>query len=265
MGKLVAFWSPYGGVAKVTSSLCAIAGSFGIQYPEMDVAICSALSDSFGPEEYLIECRSAEFFREVYKRAGIEDLKLHFRQEALSSEIIRRSAVSLKMKSLFLYPDSYAENTLDDIRFQLLTKTLKEEFSLVFLDVGNKDKKQRMRFLESADLIVVVLPQARRYREDFFTNKKILFGKKQFCILQSGYLGKYRTGETWYFREVRQDSDEMVGYIPMNTDFFYALEQGKTLEYFYRNQFAGKKEDNYEFIIQTKKAAERISKKLFLC
>jgi len=265
MGKLVVFWSPYAGAAKVTSSLCAIAGSFGMQYPEVDVAICSALSDSFGPEEYLIERRNAEFFRGVYKRAGIEDLKLHFRQEVLSSEMIRRSAVSLKIKSLFLYPNNSAEKAPDDICFQLLTQTLKKEFNLVFLEVGNKDKKQMSRFFESADLIVVVLPQARRYREAFLANKEILFGKKQFCVLQSGHLGKCCSGGNWYFREVRHNDGETVGFIPINTEFFYALEQGKTLDFFYRNQLAGKKEDNYEFIIQTKKAAEGIRKKLFIC
>ena len=266
MGKLVVFWSPYIGVAKVTASLCVIVGSFGVHYPETDVAICSALSNFYGPEEYLIDQSNTEFIKNIYKKTGIDVLKLHFRQAMLSSEIIRNSAVSLKMKSLFLYPNSTcAEKEVDDITFQLMTETLKEEYELVFLDLGSGEQDQKVHFLEHADLIITVLPEARRYRTHFLENYETLLTKKRCCILIGGYLGKLFLAHKNYFSEKRQDKKcETIGMIPLNMDYFKALEWGKTLDFFYRNQCPGKKEDNYEFIVQTKNAMEGIRKKIFL-
>jgi len=235
-----------------------------LQYPEIDVAICSALSDSIGPEQYLTEQKNKELLWNVYKKMGIEDLKLHFRQEILSPEIVRRSAISLKMNSLFLYPDNSKDKMLDDIHFQLLTKTLKQEYDLIFLDLGNRKKDQTLRFLETADFVVIVFPQARRYLEEFLINKELILKKDRCGILFSGYLGECYIGQNRHFPEAKQNIGETIGVIPMNTAFFAALEQGRTLDFFYRNQQAEKKEDNYGFIVQTKKAAERIRKKLFV-
>lgn len=266
MGKLVVFWSPYTGAAKVTASLCAIAGSFGMLYPEIDVAICSVLSNFCGPEEYLTDQRNTEFKRSVYKKSGIDVLKLYFRQAMLSSEIIRRNAVPLKMNSLFLYPNSAsAEKGADDITFRLITQTIKQEYELTFLDLGNGEQNQEIKFLESADYIIIVLPQAQRYRCRFVKENKELLAKKQCGILLGGCIGKSCRERKNNFKEKKQeDEGETIGMIPLNQDFFNALESGKTIDFLYRNQCAEKKEDNYEFIVQTKKAVERIRKKLFL-
>ena len=45
MGKLVVFWSPCEGKSKVTSSMCAVAGMFGAEYPEYSIAISHIGSD----------------------------------------------------------------------------------------------------------------------------------------------------------------------------------------------------------------------------
>ncbi|MBQ8039278.1 MAG: hypothetical protein IJ274_05325, partial [Lachnospiraceae bacterium] len=45
MGKIIAFWSPFVGKAKVTSSMCAIAGIFGAEFPEYSIAITHIGSD----------------------------------------------------------------------------------------------------------------------------------------------------------------------------------------------------------------------------
>lgn len=264
MGKQVVFWSPYAGVSKVTASLCAIAGIFGMQYPELDIAISSVASDIVGPEEYLTERRYAEIFKDGYKRQGMESLKFHFRQAQLSSEVIRRNSIQLKMKTLFLYSGIFAGKE-DTITFQLLTQTLRQEYDLVFLDLGNREQIQTQGFLDTADLIVVVLPQSQWYWEDFFTFKNQLLTDKQYCVLIGGYMRKSVFSKKYYYIEQSQGPTcKIAGVIPMNTDFMEAMSEGKILDFLFRNQRARKKEDNYEFIVQTKKAAERIREKLFL-
>jgi len=264
MGKLVVFWSPYAGVAKVTASLCAVACGFGMQYPEAEVAICSVGPGLVRPEEYLLEQRTGEFSGNVYGMAGIENLKLNFRKTMLSPEIIRRSAVSLKMKSLFVYPGNSLDGELDEISVRLLEQTLKQEFDCVFLDLGNGKQSQETHFLELADLIVVVLPQAQRYYRDFLEKKNDFFKNGRYCILFGGYLGKYPSGRKLHALVTGNDVLKEAGVIPLNTGFFRAMEERNVVDFFYRNQRAGKKEENYEFISQTKKAAKEIRRNLFL-
>ena len=52
--------------------------------------------------------------------------------------------------------------------------------------------------------------------------------------------------------------------IPLNAGYLDAMSEGRTLEFFLKNQWVEKKEENYEFIVQAKKAAECFQRKLFL-
>ena len=56
MGKLVTFWSPFIGQAKVTSSMCAIVAAFAMQYPELEIALSHTQPESIELEERL-DCR----------------------------------------------------------------------------------------------------------------------------------------------------------------------------------------------------------------
>ncbi len=264
MGKLVAFWSPFIGQAKVTSSLCAIAGGFGIQYPEISVAISHITSTSMDLEEKLDNRSGMEVRRELYSKTGISALKLNYRHAMLTSEKIRRSAIPLRMKSLFLYPNVEQESETDNLTFRLLTENLKQEYDVVFLDLESGKKERSLRFLKAADLVVVVMPQAPEYW-DFFEQEMELLEGVAFCTILGGHLEKSKYGKVYYSRKKDvKEKGKPVGEIPMNAGFMDAMSEGRTLDYFFRNQQIKKKEENYEFMAKTQKAAECIRKKLFL-
>jgi len=261
MGKLIAFWSPYVGKAKVTSSLCAIAGTFGLEYPELSVAISHGLQSGTDLEEKLFSMETWEEQCELYKKTGIAALKLHCRQGILSAEKIRRSGISLCMKSLYLYPCTETAGEREALTIQLLTKTIKNEFDLVFLDLKSGVYQENECFFEAADLLVVVLPQETVYLERFLQNYGQALADKEYCFLLGGYLEKSKCRCYQRNKELRQ---KIAGVIPNNVGFLDAMAEGKALDYFMKNWRLNKKEENYEFIVQTKKSAEYLRKKIFV-
>ena len=89
MGKLVTFWSPYVGQAKVTSTLCAVLGALGMQYPEFEIAIGHTKADSIELEERLDDRFCLENKKELYEKTGVSALTLNYMQAVLTSEKIR--------------------------------------------------------------------------------------------------------------------------------------------------------------------------------
>lgn len=263
MGKLVTFWSPYIGKAKVTSSMCAIMGMFGILYPGISVAISHTNQNSLELETKLEPSTEGGKNRELYSKSGITALKLHCRQAKLTSEKIRRNAIPLRMKSLYLYPNS--EQNSDKLGFQLLTETLKDEFDLVALDLENGEKEYSRSVLECSDLIVVVLPQNPCYWTAFWKEEERYLEGRNYLILLGGFLQTSRCSTHFFIKQIeRCTKNRMAGVIPINKDFFDALTTGRVLDFFFRNQYIQKKEENYEFIIQTQRAAKQIRNALFL-
>lgn len=263
MGKLITFWSPYTGKAKVTSSVCAIVGMLGLLYPELSVAISHTHPNSIELEEKLDAPKEAGKQQEMYRKWGINLLKLYCRQAKLTTEKIRRSAISLCMKSLYLYPNS--ERHMDNLDYQLLTETLKEEFDLVVLDLENGEGEASRSFLDSADLIVVVLPQDPGCWNVFWKKWGIFLEGRNYLILFGGFLETSRYSTRFSIKLIDKNTKgRMAGVIPINKAFFDAMTTGRTLDFFFRNQYVRKKEENYEFIIQTKRAAEKIKNALFV-
>lgn len=265
MGKLVTFWSPYIGQAKVTATLCAVAGSFGMLYPEMDVALCQAVPGKLELESKLDSRDSIEERSNLYAKLGISALSLNYMQEMLTSEKIRRCALPLLMRSLYLYPHLEKENADKELTFHLLSNCLVKEFDLLFLDLKSGYDKTSLRYMEAADLVVVVLPQAPIYWSDFFNDLEEHFTGKNLVVILGASLGKSRYSIQYYERKkLYMEKIVLAGAVPLNVGYMDALAEGNTLHFLLRNQFVRKKEENYEFIFQAKKTAETIRKILFL-
>jgi len=263
MGKLVTFWSPYAGKAKVTSSMCAIAAQFGMHYPELDIAVSHTGAADFTLEEKIdVRIGNAEKMHEIYKRTGVSALKTTYRSASLTSEKIRRSSIPLRMKSLFLYPNAEIKN--DRFSFVLLSEVLKKEFDIVFLDLVSGIQEDTLQYLEVSDMIVAVLPQETAYLAKFRKEKGYYPDDKKICVIVGGYINTAKCGKRFLQRQIDLEKNVFCGVIPLNNGFFDAMTEGRTLDFFYRNQRMRRNEENYEFIAQTKEAAENIRKKLFI-
>lgn len=264
MGKLVAFWSPYAGKAKVTSSLCAIAGMFGAEYPEYSIAISHIGSDCMELGGKL-DCRYRDSVKkELYGKSGIASLKMNFRQAMLTTDKVRRSAIPLIMKSLFFYPN-VDEKQYDELTYHISTEVIPDEFDAVFLDLKSGLNTYSRKLIEMADVVIVVLPQEPNLWDSFLSHEAESLSKKKYYILLGGCLENSKFGRNYYSRRKGEKlHGELIGEIPINTGFFDAMAEGRTLDFFYKNQRVRKKEENYEFIFQTKKAVRFLRKYIFL-
>lgn len=264
MGKIIAFWSPFVGKAKVTSSMCAIAGIFGAEFPEYSIAITHIGSDctDLGKKlDYRYENIPKE---EIYEKSGISSLKLNVRQAMLTAEKVRHSGIPLIMKSLFFYPNM-EEMKYDELIHFIITKVMANEFDAVFLDLKSGKSSDLLHWINAADLVVVVLPQDPFSWKNFETYEtEYLTGKKYFILL-GGYMENSKFNKTCYMRKTKGNiQGELLGEVPLNIGFFDAMAEGRTLDFIYKNQKVRKKEENYEFIFQTKRAANILRKNIFI-
>lgn len=260
MGKLITFWSPYQGKAKVTSSMCAVAGMLGILYPECEIAISHTSHGSVCLEEKLDSGIQAENKKSLYERMGITALTLNGMQAALTPEKIKRCAVPLFVKSLYLYPAAGADYS-KDVVFSILTECIRQEFAAVFLDLETGWNEVSLRYMRASDFIMIVLPQEPECMEVMWSEKMELLEQIPKACLIGGYLENSRYSLNYFIRKSDgRSKGRFVGAVPMNVAFLDSMIRGKTLEFLLRNLLARKKEENYEFIVQTKKAAEYIKR-----
>ena len=172
MGKLITFWSPYPGQAKVTSTMCAVAGALGMQYPELEIALSHTNYASTELEERLEYRLTREEKKELYEKTGLSSLAINYMQAVLTPEKIRHCAIPLLMRSLYLFPGIGRKEISEELLYQLLTEHLTEEFSAVFLDLGSGRKELSLRLMKAAEIAVVVLPQYPPCWEKFFSEEE---------------------------------------------------------------------------------------------
>lgn len=265
MGKLITFWSPYAGQSKVTSTMCAIAGALGVQYPELELAITQTKPGTTELADCLDFRNRPGERKELYEKFGLQALALNYRQAVLTSERIRHCAIPLLHRSIYLFPGPGKRYTMDEVQVRLITENLVREFPAVLLDLESGWTEESLRFMKTADTVVVVLPQNILCWNRFFKEDITRLEGKEVCIMLGGYLEKSKYGPG-YFSQKREYRayGALLGAVPLNAGYMDAMAEGKALEFFLRNECTQKNEENYEFIKQTKKAAEQFRKKIFL-
>ena len=244
--------------------MCAVAGMFGAEYPEYSIAISHIGSDCMELGEKLDYRCGNTIKKEVYGKSGINSLKLNFRQGMLTTEKVRRSAIPLIMKSLFFYPnDEEVQN--NELTNYILSKVIKNEFDAVFLDLKSGIAPCSRFWIEEADFVIVVLPQEPKVWESFELYEKEYLTGKNYFVLLGGYLEKSKFNRNRYLsRTWGKIQGKLIGIVLINTGFFDAMAEGRTLDFFYKNQKVRKKEENYEFIFQTKRVVRVLRKSIFL-
>lgn len=265
MGKLVCFWSPYAGHGKSTSSLCAVLGGFVLQYPELTMAVSYTQKE----EESLISKLDGKVAgwndNGWLDSFGIGALRMYSRQNTFSTEHIRHCGLCVSNQNLYFYPNASLGGTDDKATFELMTKHLPKAFDIVFLDLKSGDKEMALQYMKAADYVVMVLPQEPLYAEKILQKNSDFFEETDYGIIFGGCISGSQYRSSFYKRRYGKKAEEKIlGEILWNADYFEAMSAGKTLDFFFRNRMPVKKEENYEFISQVKKTAERIRKKLIL-
>jgi len=263
MGKLVTFWSPFIGHGMTTSSLCAITGGFLLQFPEWNIAISYTQKESHDLLGKLDNRCGLQSKKELYENVGLNAMKLYVRQMELTNEIIWRCGLPLDVKTINLYPNTCNSSGDETLLYQLLTKQLKQAFDVVFLDLGTGNRKDAVMYMSEADMAIILLPQEPSYVERFIREEEQYLEQAKYGIVFGGSLIGSKYNCSYYMKRGEKiRNSRILGEIYRNADFFDAMCDGKTIDFFLRNQLVAKKEENYEFIFQAKKTAKCIGKKI---
>ena len=263
MGKLVTFWSPYAGHGKVTASLCAVLGGFILQYPELSLAI-SHSQNEFMPLLTKLDSKAFVFENNGWLTSyGVEALKIYTGQNMISQETTRRCGIPLLGQVAYFYPNIVRNGKEDNGSFQILTDILKKEFDIIFFDLKSGNPEEAFRYMQVSDVVIVLLPQDPFYVEKFLREEAERLNTVEYGVVFGGCFPKSQYKSSYYKKlGGKKLNDKVLGEILWNCEFFNAMSEGKALDYFFRNGTLLKNEENYEFIFQVKKTAERIRNKI---
>lgn len=269
MGKLVTFWSPVKGQAKVTASLCAVASALGMMYPEITIAVTSVCGRGTDLEDRMDEKIGWVRKKELYDRSGMAALLANCKQSTPNKETIKRCALPLLFHSVVLFPGLSREmklihgKNMEELEYYVITEKLTGEYDITLVDLESEEREKAVRYMKTASLSVVVLPQNPAVWKQYREICREIKGNKVMLLL-GGYLRHSRYGlaalRGSFFGELSME----IGAIPLNTGFMDAMAEGRTMEFFLRNEKVRKKEENYEFMVETKRTAEKIRKCLYV-
>ncbi len=258
MGKVIAFWSPVKGRAGVTSSSCAVLAMLAMLYPQKTLALCS-MDGRMGEAGLKLETRSGLCEDlSYYERTGMNALTMKCMQEELSADTIRHFGIPLLLDHVFLYSSGEQDPAFETIKQTVVMDKVRNEFDLLLLDLETGRSERSDSYLKKADVVVVVLPPEKAVWEEYGQNlKKMLAGKKAGVLLGRGIKdSKYNAG--YFSKKWDGVFGKFLGTVPESAGYLDAMIERRTLEFFLRNRFSEKKDSNYEFIFQTKQAAEQL-------
>ncbi|MGN0506983.1 MAG: hypothetical protein ACI4FZ_10505 [Lachnospiraceae bacterium] len=264
MGKSVVFWSPRKGRSGATSAMCAVAAALATGGKAERIAVTHTSFTKQETEERL-DFRAEERKGELYERSGLSALMLNFKQKELTAETIRRCGILLPGSSMELFPGDpgsmsvLPEEEREDIMFVLMTKKLPMAYDMVLIDLESETKPLSMRMLHAADIAVVVLPQEIRTWKHFFHEEMKEFETENLFFLLGGAIEPYRYAEK-EFRSAAESTagKNRFGMILRNAEYLRAMEGGRVIEFFLKNERVRRKEENAAFLEQTREAAQRI-------
>lgn len=177
-----------------------------------------------------------------------------------SKEVIKGASLEILNDSLYYLPLDYIQNsnTFDyslygSIRF-ILNK-LDEFADITYIDTSNHNNLSSKIILEEADLIVVNFIQNKSLIIHFFENYSSILHKCVFLI--SNYHKNSKLDLNTISKEYLIDPSHIVA-IPYNIEYQEAVLQGTVVEFITRNYKCQKKNPNYRFVYEVKKAVKMI-------
>lgn len=264
MGKLVVFWSPWHGQAKVTASMAAVAASMQKITKERVVVTHSQfnMADLEGMFNRLDYSRRNVY----YDTIGLSGLILRFMQRPVTRDDIDQCSVLLPFTDgLYLLPGS-SKNTdairgtdTEDIIEKLLTAKIPEGFGWTFVDTASGNNALSERLIDAADVVVIVLSQNAATWDGLFEKNKERMKKGNLFFLLGGYepLSKYSVQA--FIREHSPYANRKnTGVIPQSVGYMDAVSSGSVMRFFAANANAKKADENAEFMEACRSFAEKL-------
>ena len=264
MGKLVVFWSPWHGQAKVTASMAAIAVS--VQQLTKERVIMTHSQFNMADLEGMFNRMNDPRKDVYYDTIGLSGLILQFIQKPVLAEDVEQCSIALPyMDGLYLLPGA-SKNTnavrgteVEDIIETLIVKKVPEGFGWTFVDTASGGNALSERLMAAADIVVIALSQNVATWDSLFEKNKELVKKDNVFFLLGGYEPLSRNNVQSFIREYSPCTRKQnTGVVLQNVGYMDAVSSGSVMRFFAANAKAKRGDENSQFM----RACGEFAKKL---
>ena len=265
MGKIVVFWSPLHGQARVTASMGAVA--MALSELQGERVVMTHTQFGMADMEGMFDLRIKEEQKQVlYESAGLNALILNFKQAELTKESIERCSIQVQnADKLFMLPGLTKEaallqgDELEDMLEYILTERVTEGYDWIFMDLASGKNTFSKRLMEKADVIVITLSQNVATWETLFQEYKDLTEKDNVFFLFGSHKASSKFNVKNFKRMYRRYVDgENSGVVPDCVGYMDAISDGLVSTFYLMNENVKRKEENFTFITECKESAKKI-------
>ncbi len=252
MGKLISFWSPESGKGRVTSCAAAIGCYLSVIFGA-DVSLTEVPGGRRKTEELFDAHITVNLRNNVYRKSGLNALRLMFRQERTDAEKIKECAMKTVIDGFDVFPNVMHPGEVTDsgdmcALSSIITGDMKNAYDYVLIDLGAGTDSITEGFMDKSDLVVVMLPQNMRSWKNYFhefgdkmNGKNVMFVVNGFVKGASNSLKRF----DFIFRK-RLSGKKVIG-IPFNVCFMDAVACGEVAYFFSCNARKDRDDVNGEF------------------
>jgi hypothetical protein len=261
----IAFWSPVHGQTGTTSNMLAVALTISLAGRKR--CLLTQTHFNFNNLEAPLvgsnskNTASSDYFRDV----GLDALIRNFKSCKLNRDILDNCCVTFQNTNISLLPGTSKSNK-DSFEYEMnnvllnLLRTMEELTGILFIDICSGDNPLSLKIIADSDLTVVNLSQNIGMIDTFLNNNKETMQKKVFFLM-----GNYDRQSKYNLQNLRRRYWKQIsvlnsGTIPYNANFLDAMNDGKVIEFLKANLGCEKEDENYYFIQQVRKAADKILK-----
>lgn len=257
----IAFWSNVHGKNGVTSNLACMSVMEILGKNRKNVLLENHFSIN-NLETVLNQEMSRNRLNEYnfYNQKGIEHLIRKIRSGFSLDNAVSNSVMTFMEDKINYLPQNYLMNQeVFDYEFNQVVNPmfhLLEQFcDTIYIDTAVGNTLSSKIILQEADLIVVNLSQNPYILEDFFENYRSLIDKSVYLLGNYTPESKYTKG---YILRKYHIPRERIATIPYNVEFHDALNSGSVISFLNQNYQCKRKDENYYFIREVKRAVEMI-------
>lgn len=275
----IAFWSSARGRSGVTSNLACISIATAMKYSYKSLLI----------ENHYQRNKLGNILR--YQWAGLErEENYHFKHIGIdyiinqfsnrrydgrrnqfiyntnqsTAKVIKEAALEILDNTLYYIPASYQFNqhTFDynlNGNIKEILDAAEKFADLIYIDTSNHNNLSSKVILDEVDLVVVNLIQNASMIQSFFDNYSSIQNKCVFLVSNYNKNSKLNLNKISKTNSIYKPN---IAAIPYNIEYQEAVSRGTVVEFLVRNYTCGRKNPNYSFIREVKKAAVMIINKV---
>ena len=265
MGKIVVFWSPWHGQARVTASMGAVA--MALSEIQEERVIVTHTQFGMADLEGMFDLRIKEEQKQVlYESAGLNALILNFKQAELNKEAIERCSMQVpNANNLFMLPGLSKDaallqgDELEDMLEYILTERVAQAYDWLFIDLASGKNPFSKRLIEKADVVVITLSQNTATWNTLFQEYKEMVERENIFFLFGAHKALSKFNVKNFKRMYRRYADgENSGVIPDCVGYMDAVSDGLVSTFYLMNENVKRKEENFTFITECKESAKKI-------